>query len=74
MTPDTLAGGPADAVHHRRSLPLRVGTRASPLALVQTRMFLEVLTGFCPVLRGIDVFQEHAIETTGDLVQDRSLA
>jgi hydroxymethylbilane synthase len=42
--------------------------------LVQTRAFLRVLTRFCPVLRGMDVFQEHVIRTTGDLVQDRSLA
>ncbi len=63
-----------DLVHHRRALPLRVGTRASPLALVQTRMFLAELSGFCPVLRGMDVFVEHAIDTTGDKVQDRRLA
>ncbi len=68
---DTIA---PTVVHHRRTLPLRVGTRASPLALVQTRAFLDVLTGFCPVLRGMDVFQEHAIDTTGDKVQDRRLA
>ena len=59
---------------HERSLPLRVGTRGSPLALVQTRAFLARLKGFCPVLRGLDVFQEHVIRTTGDQVQDRSLA
>ena len=59
---------------HQRSLPLRVGTRGSPLALVQTRAFLDVLVHFCPVLRGMDVFQEHVIRTTGDRVQDRSLA
>jgi len=59
---------------HRRSLPLRVGTRASPLALVQTRDFLSTLKHFCPVLRGMDVFEEHAIHTTGDAVQDRKLA
>lgn len=59
---------------HDRSLPLRVGTRGSPLALIQTRGFLDVLTRFCPVLRGMDVFQEHVIRTTGDKVQDRSLA
>ena len=53
---------------------LRVGTRASPLALVQTRAFLDVLRGFCPVLRGMEVFEEHAIQTTGDAVQDRRLA
>jgi hydroxymethylbilane synthase len=71
---------PAPAMHHprvrphTRELPLRVGTRGSPLALVQTRIFLELLTTFCPVLRGLDVFEEHAIRTTGDTVQDRRLA
>ena len=59
---------------HRRPLPLRVGTRASPLALAQTRAFLHLLTRFCPVLRGMEAFQEHAISTTGDQVQDRRLA
>ncbi len=59
---------------HMRSLPLRVGTRRSPLALVQTRAFLEVLKTFCPVLRGMDVFEEHAMQTTGDAVLDRRLA
>lgn len=54
---------------HRPGLPLRVGTRASPLALVQTRAFLGLLSRFCPVLRGMDVFQEHAIRTTGDKTQ-----
>jgi hydroxymethylbilane synthase len=65
-------------------LPLRVGTRASPLALVQTRDFLERITTFCPVLKtpfltGADggitpVFQEHQIRTTGDAVQNQRLA
>ena len=59
---------------HRRGLPLRVGTRRSPLALVQTRGFLALLTGFCPVLRGMEAFEEHALQTTGDAVQDRKLA
>ncbi len=59
---------------HTRALPLRVGTRGSPLALIQTRGFLDVLTHFCPVLRTMDVFEEHAIRTTGDAVQDRRLA
>ncbi len=54
---------------HHHGLPLRVGTRASPLALVQTKLFLSLLTKFCPVLRGMDVFQEHAIRTTGDATQ-----
>jgi hydroxymethylbilane synthase len=59
---------------HARDLPLRVGTRGSPLALLQTRIFLQSLTTFCPVLRGMGVFEEHAIRTTGDAVQDRRLA
>ncbi|ACI50088.1 porphobilinogen deaminase [Gluconacetobacter diazotrophicus PA1 5] len=62
------------ALPHRRELPLRVGTRASPLALVQTRAFLTMLTRFCPVLRDMGAFQEHQINTTGDQVQNRRLA
>jgi hydroxymethylbilane synthase len=58
----------------RRPLPLRVGTRASPLALWQTRHFLSIITGFCPVLRAAGAFEEHPIRTTGDRVQDRPLA
>jgi hydroxymethylbilane synthase len=57
-----------------RALPLRVGTRASPLALWQTRHFLNIISAFCPVLRGVKAFEEHAIRTTGDKVQDRRLA
>ena len=72
MTAERLAA-PTVKRHHR-ALPLRVGTRASPLALVQTRGFLASLSGFCPVLRGMDVFQEHPIDTTGDRVLDRPLA
>ena len=59
---------------HGRALPLRVGTRASPLALWQTRHFLSIVTRFCPVLREAGAFQEHPIRTTGDRVQDRPLA
>ncbi len=59
---------------HAPVLPLRVGTRGSPLALVQTRAFLALLRSFCPVLRDLDVFREHVIRTTGDAVQDRALA
>jgi hydroxymethylbilane synthase len=51
-----------------------VGTRASPLARAQTATFLALLQHFCPVLRGMDVFEEHVITTTGDAVQDRPLA
>jgi hydroxymethylbilane synthase len=59
---------------HTRDLPLRVGTRGSPLALLQTRIFLRMLSTFCPVLRNLNVFEEHPIRTTGDAVQDRRLA
>ena len=67
--------GPARVPEHDgRALPLRVGTRASPLALWQTRHFLSIVTRFCPVLREAGAFQEHPIRTTGDRVQDRRLA
>ena len=59
---------------HRRDLPLRAGTRGSPLARAQTATFLALLRQFCPVLRGMDVFEEHIIVTTGDAVQNRPLA
>ncbi len=59
---------------HVRNLPLKVGTRGSPLARAQTATFLNLLQSFCPVLRGMDVFEEHVIVTTGDAVQNRALA
>lgn len=58
----------------RLSLPLRVGTRSSPLALVQTRQFITKLTCFCPVLRDMGAFEEKKIKTTGDRVQNKLLA
>ena len=66
---------PAPAPHsHIRALPLRVGTRGSPLALWQTRHFLALITRFCPVLRDVKAFEEHAIATSGDRIQDKRLA
>ena len=59
---------------HSPVLPLRVGTRGSPLALTQTRAFLASLAHACPVLRDMDVFHEQVIRTTGDRVLDRPLA
>jgi len=50
----------------QRTLPLRAGTRGSPLALIQTRGVLDALQRFCPA-------EEHVIRTTGDVVQDRKL-
>jgi len=71
--------GPRAAAHpqvktHLRALPLRVGTRGSPLALWQTRHFLGLIEKFCPVLRDAKAFEEHAIATSGDRIQDRRLA
>ncbi|WP_307138574.1 hydroxymethylbilane synthase [Pseudoroseomonas cervicalis] len=66
-------GGPVKP-HARRSLPLRVGTRGSPLALWQTRTFLELVLHFCPVLRNAKAFEEHVIATSGDRIQDKRLA
>jgi hydroxymethylbilane synthase len=59
---------------HGHALPLKIGTRASPLALVQTRHFLELVSSFCPVLKKAETFQEHQISTAGDRIQDRRLA
>jgi hydroxymethylbilane synthase len=59
---------------HRRALPLRVGTRGSPLALAQTRAFQAQLSRFCPVLDSMSVFEEHVITTSGDRIQDKRLA
>ncbi len=79
MTLAQAQPSPPPAHSGRMRLPLRVGTRASPLALVQTRDFLERITRFCPVLRtpfmgDTPVFVEHQIRTTGDAVQNQRLA
>jgi hydroxymethylbilane synthase len=58
----------------QHSLPLRVGTRGSPLALVQARAFMRLLGDTFPALQGPSGLQEHVITTTGDTVQDRRLA
>ena len=64
------------APRHGRSqmLPLRVGTRGSPLALWQTRHFLASMAEFCPALREMQGFEEQVIATSGDQVLDRRLA
>ena len=54
--------------------PLRVGTRGSPLALVQARDFMRRLIASEPALSGPGVVVETVINTTGDVVQDRRLA
>ncbi len=72
--PAAARRGAPVAPRHHPVLPLRIGTRGSPLALQQTRSFMATLTRVCPVMRQFDVFQEHVIRTTGDAVQDRVLA
>ncbi len=72
--PSSHGASAPDVGRHHRGLPLRVGTRGSPLALVQTRTFLAQISHFCPVLRGMNAFEEHVIRTSGDAVQDRRLA
>jgi hydroxymethylbilane synthase len=52
-----------------QTAPLRVGTRGSPLALVQTRAFIALLGS----ARSVPL-REQIISTTGDQVQDRPLA
>ncbi|MBL6456343.1 hydroxymethylbilane synthase [Belnapia sp. T6] len=75
MRPVRSLDTPAASRHGRgQTLPLRVGTRGSPLALWQTRHFLSIVSRFCPVLRDAKAFDEHVISTEGDRVQDRRLA
>jgi hydroxymethylbilane synthase len=59
---------------HSHSLPMKVGTRGSPLALWQTRHFLSTISAVCPVMATGPVFEEHVIATSGDRIQDRRLA
>jgi hydroxymethylbilane synthase len=51
------------------AMPLRVGTRGSPLALIQTRAFIDRLRAV-----HAERVDERIIRTTGDAVQDRRLA
>jgi hydroxymethylbilane synthase len=53
--------------------PIRIGTRGSPLALVQARMVRDALAAGHADLRGADDIQIVPIKTTGDAVQDRKL-
>jgi hydroxymethylbilane synthase len=53
---------------HDRPLPLKVGTRGSPLALTQTRNVIGRLQQICPALQGQGT-AEHIITTTGDASQ-----
>jgi hydroxymethylbilane synthase len=53
---------------HERELPLKVGTRGSPLAVTQTRNFIAKMQKICPALGGANT-AEHIIRTTGDASQ-----
>jgi hydroxymethylbilane synthase len=57
-----------------RNLPLKVGTRGSPLARQQTETFLDLIRAVCPAMGRTEMFEEHIITTTGDAVQNRPLA
>lgn len=76
MTPKATAGSTAGATTGRlAAAPTRLGTRGSPLALAQARIVVEALaardleTGADP-----NPVETIAIRTTGDAVQDRTLA
>jgi hydroxymethylbilane synthase len=58
----------------RTRLPLRIGTRGSPLALVQARMVREALMAADPGLAAEDAVEIRVVSTTGDRVRDRPLA
>jgi hydroxymethylbilane synthase len=55
-------------------LPLRIGTRGSPLALAQATLVREGLAALSPALAEPDAIMVEVIKTTGDLVTDRLLA
>jgi hydroxymethylbilane synthase len=55
-------------------LPLRIGTRGSPLALKQAAIVRDRLAAAHPELAEPDAILIEAIRTTGDKVQDRALA
>ncbi|HLI14151.1 MAG TPA: hydroxymethylbilane synthase [Alphaproteobacteria bacterium] len=53
---------------------LRIGTRGSPMALVQAHCVAEALRAAHPALADPDAIAVTVIRTTGDRVQDRTLA
>jgi hydroxymethylbilane synthase len=56
------------------SLPLRIGTRGSPMALHQTALVRDRLIAAHPELAAPGAVEIITIRTTGDRVQDRRLA
>ncbi|MFZ3237669.1 MAG: hydroxymethylbilane synthase, partial [Stellaceae bacterium] len=55
-------------------LPLRIGTRGSPMALRQAEIVRDRLTAAHPALAAAGAVEIVTIRTTGDRVQDRRLA
>ena len=53
---------------------IRIGTRGSPLALVQTRMVIKLLKQNYPELKQKGAIEVVVIKTTGDRVQSKLLA
>ena len=54
--------------------PLRIGTRGSPMALIQTGLVRDRLVAAHPDLAAAGAVEIVTIRTTGDRVQDRRLA
>src|SRR5471030_2092836 len=53
---------------------LRIGTRGSKLALVQTGLVRDALAAAVPELGAPDAIEIVVIKTTGDAIQDRPLS
>jgi len=53
---------------------LRLGTRGSKLALIQTGLVRDALAAAVPALAAPDAIEVVVIRTTGDLIQDRPLS
>ena len=54
--------------------PIRIGTRGSPMALAQTHLVRDRLIAAHPDLAAPGAIEVRVIQTTGDKVQDRTLA
>lgn len=54
--------------------PIRIGTRGSPMALAQTHLVRDRLIAAHPDLAAPGAVEVKVIQTTGDAVQDRTLA
>ena len=59
---------------HEQTLPLRIGTRGSPLARRQANMVADALRAAFPVLAAPTAIEIVIITSTGDRIQDRPLA